>query len=679
MELLAPAGNTESLTAALRCGADAVYIGGKSFSARQNASNFDTDEIKQAVRLCHRYGAGLHIAVNTILTDNQLDDFVSEIKKYSALSPDAFIVQDPGAAYIIKNIAPDIPLHASTQMTIHSEAGALFAKELGFSRVVISREASEKTISRISHADIETEIFIHGALCMSVSGQCYMSAMIGSRSANRGLCAQSCRLPFSPVGNPCEHCLSLKDLSLTEHIEKIKKAGVTSLKIEGRMKRPEYVAAAVTAYRSILDGKTPDTEMLEAVFSRSGFTDGYFTGKRKNMFGMRSKEDVESSASVIPQLKQLYRKERKASVLDLSISIKKEKETILTAKDSDGFSCTITDMIPESALNRPLTKDSVEKQLTKLGDTIYLQGKTNIIVDDGLSVPASVLNKMRRNAIDELYRLRENRQSSTVNADFAVTLTNRRFRSIGTSLRIRVPRYELLSPLCLEKTEYIILPIDNAEKNAHRLSDIRNRIIIEPPRFIFDEEDIIKRLKNLRGMGFEHLMCTNVAYAVSGKRTGFRLHGDFGLNIANSAAAEVISGYSLEDITLSFELKLSQAEKINAPLKTGIMAYGKFPLMLTVNCPIKNSTGCGKCRHSVTDRTGRSFSVHCTEGYTEIFNSDTVYLADKPEALKATDFITLWFTDENEKDILRIINDYTNGTDSAPDKITRGLYFRGIK
>lgn len=679
MELLAPAGNTESLTAALRCGADAVYIGGKSFSARQNASNFDISEMKNAADMCHRYGAKLHIAVNTMLTDIQLNEFVSEIKKYAALSPDAFIVQDPGAAYIIKNIAPDIPLHASTQMTVHTAGGALFAKSLGFSRVVISREASRQMISEISSAGLETEIFVHGALCMSVSGQCYMSAMIGSRSANRGLCAQSCRLPFSPVGNSDEHCLSLKDLSLTGHISEIKNLGVTSLKIEGRMKRPEYVAAAVTAYRNALDGGKPDTDTLKAVFSRNGFTDGYFTGNRKNMFGMRDRDDVMSSASVLPDLRQLYRKERSVSEISFVMDVKKDSPVTLTAADSEGFSCTVTGSTPEPAVNRAVTEDDILKQLSKLGDTIYSQGKCRVTVDDGLSVPSSGINRMRREAIEKLYTLRENSVSYSINSSFSTECRRKEKNSERPAIRIRAEKAEQIMNSDISEAEYIILPLGTLINNADRLENIKRKIIAEPPRFIFDEEALKKDLRYIKSLGFEHLMCTNVAYLHTGKELGFRLHGDFGLNIANSEAAEIISGYGAEDLTLSFELKSSQAERISCKSGTGIIAYGKLPLMLTVNCPVKNSIGCGRCRHLIKDRTGRSFRVMCTEGYTEIFNSEAVYLADKPESYENMDFITLYFTDENEKQIKKIFTDYAGVSSAAPQKITRGLYFRGIK
>ena len=681
MELLAPAGNTESLVAALRCGADAVYIGGKSFSARQNASNFDITEMKEAARLCHRYGTALHIAVNTVITDSQTDEFIHEIRKYAEISPDAFIVQDPGAAYIIRNTVPDIPLHASTQMTVHTPGGAKFAKDLGFSRVVISREASRQMISEITSQGLETEIFIHGALCMSVSGQCYMSAMIGSRSANRGLCAQSCRLPFSPVGHPDEHCLSLKDLSLIGHIDEIKKLGVTSLKIEGRMKRPEYVAAAVTAYRTALDGGTPDTEMLKAVFSRNGFTDGYYTDCRKNMFGMRDKEDVLSSSSVLPDLRQLYRKERKISSLDFDVKIVKGNPVTVTASDADGFTCTVTGSEPETAVNRAVTEEDVQKQLSKLGDTVYTGGRNTITVGEGLSVPASLLNQLRREAVDKLYSMREERNPYQTNTDFSTETSagERRQRKSLPAIRVRLEKASSVTAHDLTNAEYIILPLGEIIKSADKLGSCKEKIIAEPPRFIYDEEKLKKELKYILDLGFRHLMCSNVAYLSTGKELGFVLHGDFGLNVTNRFSAEEFANRGLKDLTLSFELKSVQSGNISCSSETGIIAYGKVPLMLTVNCPVKNSVGCGKCRHSITDRTGRRFRVMCSEGYAEVFNSEAIYLADKPETYEKLDFITLFFTDESEKEIKKIFSDYAEGSQAAPQGITRGLYFRGIK
>jgi putative protease len=309
MEILAPAGSMESLVAALRSGANAVYIGGKSFSARSSASNFENEEIAEAAKLCHLYGAKLYLAVNTVITDNEAASFCKFIADTAKIGIDAYIVQDTGCALLIKKIVPDAALHASTQMTVHTLNGAEFLKRLGFTRVVPARELSMAELSKIAESGLEIEAFVHGALCMSVSGQCYMSALIGSRSANRGGCAQACRLPFSACGNKDYCALSLKDLSLLSHTDELEKAGVCSLKIEGRMKRPEYVASAVQAVNDALNGKTPDMNMLRSIFSRDGFTDGYFTAKMQNMFGTRQKSDITSGKDILPVIRQTYNKE----------------------------------------------------------------------------------------------------------------------------------------------------------------------------------------------------------------------------------------------------------------------------------------------------------------------------------------------------------------------------------
>ncbi len=681
IELLAPAGNMESVIAALRCGADAVYAGGKNFSARQNAANFDLMEMEQAIQLCHLYNARFYITVNTMLMDSQLDEFAADIKKYAALLPDAFIVQDPGAALIIKSIAPDIHIHASTQMTIHSVNGALLAKKLGFSRVVISREASSEIISDISAEGIDTEVFVHGALCMSISGQCYMSAMIGSRSANRGLCAQSCRLPFSASSDTNSNCLSLKDLSLIDHIDKLRQAGVTSLKIEGRMKRPEYVAAAVTAYRNAIDGKTPDIESLKSVFSRNGFTDGYFTSKKCNMFGMRDKNDVISSASVIPELNQLYQKERKISSVDFDITINTGKPIILKATDSENFSFSVYGVIPEKAQNKAISDDIIKNQLSKLGNTIYSPGKIKITLEEGLTVPASAINCIRRNVIENLYRLREQACNKFVDNDFSLTYQGKNHiaGSAKPLIRIRLENIDQISLINTDIIDMIIFPMHYISKENNIPDNITSRIIIEPPRFITDERKIISDLKTMYERGFRHIMCNNLSYIKTGADIGFTLHGDFGLNIANSYSLKSLSALGLTDSTMSFELKLLQIRKIYSPVPVGIVAYGRLPLMLTSNCPIKNTIGCSRCNHNITDRTNRSFMVKCSYDYTEIFNSDTVYLADKPDEFDGIDFITLYFTDETEIQVKKIISDYINGSPVAPSGITRGLYFRGIK
>ncbi len=671
-ELLAPAGSYESLTAALRCGADAVYVGGKTFSARQNAANFDTDELEKAADLCHLYGKKLYVTVNTIIFDSQVREFVQAIKTAVSAGADAFIVQDAGAADIIKSVCPEARLHASTQMTVHSPAGALFAKKLGFKRVVLSRELSAKQIAEISSLGIETEIFVHGALCMSVSGQCYLSAVIGQRSANRGLCAQPCRLTFSAAGNRNSCALSLKDLSLAEHTDEIINSGVTSLKIEGRMKRPEYVAAAVSSFRNALEGKPYDMELLRAVFSRSGFTDGYFTGKRNDMFGTREKEDVTSAKTVFPEIHKLYRTERKVSGIHFSAEIKNDSPLRLTASDDSDNSVSVTGNVPQKAINKPVNCEFLERQLSKLGDTVYSLDEIEAVIDDGLSVSAGELNELRRRAVSELNSLRIEKNTFRKNISGRLPEIPAEYHSRKRHIRARIADLKHLNAAL--SADMIIIPLELLCADTAKYAD---KIIAEPPRFISDEKKLRKNLECAAKLGFKRLMCNNAAYIQIGAEYGFELYGDFGLNVANSYSAGVLAESGLESITLSFELKLSQAQALTSPIPKGIIAYGRLPVMLTANCPVKNETGCGKCRKELTDRTGRSFKIACHGGYTELLNSQVLYLADKLDELKGMDFLTLYFTDETPSEISDIIDSYKNGG-AKKENITRGLYYRGV-
>lgn len=670
-ELLAPAGSMDSATAALRCGADAVYIGGKNFSARQNASNFDPEQMTEAARLCHLYGKKLYLTVNTIIFDDQVKEFAKAIENALAAGIDAFIVQDWGAAEIIKSVSPESRIHASTQMTIHSPAGAVTAKKLGFARAVLSRELSAVQIKEISMTGIETEIFVHGALCMSVSGQCYLSAMIGQRSANRGLCAQPCRLPFSSCKNGGYCGLSLKDLSLAGHIDEITGTEITSLKIEGRMKRPEYVAASVSAFRNIIDGKPADLDMLKAVFSRSGFTDGYFTGQLKNMFGTREKEDVVSAKDVFPEIHKLYRTERKVAGLNFSAEIMHDSPIKLTAADNDNNSAEVYGNLPQKAVNKSVDKEFLEKQLSKLGNTVYEYGNTNCKIGEGLAVSAGELNGLRRKAVEavDLKRIKSNTPIYKISGKLPQIADT--IRSLN-EIRARISNLNQFK--AAESADRIIMPI---EIIAPGLFANREKIIAEPPRFIVDETKTKKALETVKNMGITHLICNNIAYLQMGKELGFTLHGDFGLNVSNSYSANMLSSLGLDDITLSFEIKSSQISKLKSPIPAGIIGYGRLPLMLVRNCPIKNESGCKGCKKNISDRTGKTFPVVCRKEYAEILNSQKLYIADKLNEFRNISFMTLYFTDETPAEITEIINGCRVGG-CKKENITRGLYFRGV-
>lgn len=675
-KILAPAGSPETLQAVLDCGADEVYIGGKCFSARQNATNFSIDEIKQSAEKCHLYGAKLHVAVNTILFDTQLKEFAEYIKSLTDAKVDALIVQDLGALDIIKEVSPNMELHASTQMTIHSVNGALLMRDLGFKRVVLSRELDKKTIQEISSLGIDTEIFVHGALCMSVSGQCYMSAMIGSRSANRGLCGQPCRLPFSACGNKDNHALSLKDMSLIQHVQDFIDMGITSLKIEGRMKRPEYSACAVSTLKNALEGLPFDMNTLKSVFSRGGFTDGYYTGSRTNMFGVRSKEDVISAEDVLPKIRETYRKVRKVSNLNFSLSIEEDKPTTLIATD-EMCSYSVYGEVPVKAINKPLDYSMAEKQISKLGGTIYNFNGLSFEPNKTLTLPASALNEMRRQLISNIDadRVHRNEPILKVNNNFKLQLPNRLQTSKSLDIRLRVRNFNQLSNINLQDINYIILPLDSIISQKDIPSNIISKIIVQPPRFIQNEFETIEKLSQTFSIGVRHLMCNNLAYINIGNRLGYKLHGDFGLNMVNSLAIDTLKHLNCMDTIVSFELKLSQIDALNKSIPIGLEAYGRLPLMLVRNCPIKNEVGCKKCHHSISDRTNRTFPVYCTGGYSEVFNAEVMSIADRLDSINNIDYYVLSFVNETSSEVANVIKSFKNRRRMGS---TKGLYVRGI-
>lgn len=402
LEILAPCGSEEGLDAALNSGADAVYLGMPFFSARRNAVNFTFEQLKSGVKKAHSQGVKVYVALNTLVFDDELADLKSAVEQIDKADADAVIVQDFGVALTVREMAPRLKLHASTQMTITSAKGAEFVKKMGFSRVVLPRELSLEEIREItSSVDIETEVFVHGALCVSLSGQCFLSALIGGRSGNRGLCAQPCRLNYR-CGNR-ENVLSLKDLSLINELRSLEEAGVISAKIEGRMKRPEYTAGVIDGCKTALKGGVPDMELLKTVFSRSGFTKSYFDGTFNNMQGVRLKEDSENIPEALIRLRQLYKDPCKRFVIDIHVSVRKDMPILCTVCCGD-FKKEIKGAVPQAAINRSITCDEIEERMSKLGGTVFSAGRITCETDDGLSVCASALNELRREAVSAVSR-----------------------------------------------------------------------------------------------------------------------------------------------------------------------------------------------------------------------------------------------------------------------------------
>ena len=687
VEILAPCGSYESLIAAVRAGADAVYVGSKIFSARQNAKNFDREELKSAVSECHKHGVKIYQAVNTVILDSQLNELSNELEFACEIGIDGLITQDLSLIEFIKKACPKMPVHASTQMTLHTKNGVLFARELGFSRVVVSREVSKEILTELCSLNIEIEAFVHGALCMSVSGQCFLSAMIGSRSANRGLCAGACRLPFSVDNNKDSYALSLKDMSYIKYLQELKNIGVSSFKIEGRMKRPEYTAAAVNECKRALEDMPPDIELLKSVFSRSGFTDGYYTGELgKNMFGIRQKDDVISANDVLPELKNIYKNEVKKYKIDFDIYIHFDKPIILRA-ESNGCKAVITREPPQKALNRPIDNEFVSKQLSKLGGSQYETGKIHCDIEKGVMVSASVINKLRRDAVSAIDKAvcEKNTKVIPFNKEKAANIISKlNLKSDNDikspKIRISLRKINVLNDIDITKIELVTIPMSEIASFTSELNDkLKDKICISLPRYMHNEQKVIDEVNSLKNKGFLKYEATNLAHLRILNKLNLEIHTGFGLNITNSLALESLEKYNVKDAVVSFELKTNEINRLKSSLNFGVISYGRLPLMLCVNCPIKSSVGCKSCKGYLTDRTNRRFKVRCNKqyGYYELLNSETLYLADKLNEFKNISFHTLCFDNETGKEINDIIDLYKN---NLPYKgsFTRGLYFRGI-
>lgn len=661
-EILAPAGSMESLIAAVRCGANAVYLGTKGINARRGATNFTFEELKQAVEYCHAREVKIYLALNILISDSERELAYKTVEAGLSLGVDAFIIQDLGLAKIIHNHFPTARLHASTQCSVNSPEGFKALEKMGFVRAVLPREMSLDEIKEIRQAtDMELEMFVHGALCMCVSGQCYLSAMLGGRSGNRGLCAQPCRLGFSAdASRSCD--LSLKDLSLIKSINEIAQAGVVSLKIEGRMKRPEYVAAAVTSCKKAIDGEytVSDENTLKSVFSRTGFTDGYFTGERKDMFGTRQKEDVVAAKDVLKELSHLYDNENPLVPIDIEFVCKANRKAELTAR-ALGKVATVVGTVPETAINKPITEETVTSRLAKFGNTQFYLNNITVDLDDGLILPASVINSMRREAVEMLDKVE------------IQPFTQMPYKAEKYKEKDCTPYYtaRFLNPDSIpDKHPFkrIFIPIWSSDEDF-----VDNRAGVEIPRGLFGmEEKLTKRLEHLKKIGVRKALCSNLGAYSLAQKMGFEVYGDFGLNIFNSECAQLFNSP-----ILSFEATLEQANRIGAK-DTGIIGYGYLPLMLTRNCPIKNHLGCSRCTGKLTDRKGFEFKVKCSPyPCVEVLNPVPVYMGDRQKEIK-TDFIHFYFTDESKNQVEQIINLFKTGG-QFDGKYTRGLTYRGVE
>lgn len=669
MEILAPAGDGEALRAAVFAGANAVYLGLKQFSARRTAGNFDEQQLKEAVAFCHARDVRVHAAVNTTAFSGELGLLADTIKMAAEAGVDALIVQDLAAAALARQIAPTLALHSSTQLTAHTLSGVRQLADMGFERAILARELSLAEIAAIAKdSPIEVETFVHGALCMSVSGQCYMSAFLGGRSGNRGECAGPCRLPFAADGSGAAH-LSLKDLCAVGSLPALADAGVASVKIEGRLRGPEYVAAAVNACRKSLAGEPFDRQLLQDVFSRSGFTNGYIEGRIDGtMFGVRTAEDTAASKAVMPAIRELYRREAQRVPVAFTVTVT-ENGCTLAAADGAGRRAEVPlagVMEPARADQRP----AIEKALAKTGGTPFYSESVEFEGEPGY-LPASAWNDARRTALEQLLALRS---APKARACTPARLPAPRRHALGAKeLWARFEGPEQLPQPLPGGLAGIILPLLRWREVPEAL---RAKTVLEAPRVMFGgmEAATAKALAEARDAGFAGVMVHNVGHLPLAK--GWKLYGGFGLNVANILSALCWKDLGLTALTVSPETPLAEMEAVEPGVPTWAIVYGHMPLMITRACPLQNVTDCVHCdKHGLlTDRKRRQFPVRCGGGVRQIYNPVPLYMGDKLKKLPADAGIA-WFTLESPAEAARVLDALQKGA-AWQGEFTRGLYFK---
>ena len=647
-ELLAPAGTPEALAAALDAGADAIYFGGTDFNARLRAANFTPEAMRDAVKLCHAYGARAYLTLNTLVTDRELPRAVEAAREAYLCGIDALIVADLGAAAAIHEAIPDFELHASTQCAGHNTAAAAELKKLGFSRMVIARETSRENMQRfLAESDLELEVFVHGALCVSHSGQCLFSSLVGGRSGNRGECAQPCRLPDASGKYP----LSLKDLSLAEHVPELIEMGVHSLKIEGRLKSPEYVREVVSVWRRLLDERRAATKAemahLGSVFSRGGFTDAYFKGETgRDMMGYRSDDDKQNTRELAP-FTGITRK----VPLAMHLTMKRDLPLSLTVTAGEK-TATVTGDAPLIAERAPMDAEMVKKNLCKLGNTPYAPERVEISLDEGLMVPVSRLNALRREALEKLCEV-----ARTLPEPIASKPQKKRAEA-----PVRSARFEYAAQITKAAMEYFpirYLPLHAYDKAA-------NGVVIPPVIFDHERVQIKAQLQKAKDAGAMHALVGNIGHLAIAIEAGLIPHADFRLNITNTGTLDTVLSLGFVDALLSPELTLPQIRDIHGARDA--IVYGRIPLMLLEKCAGQEVGTCEKCekgQNALVDRRREKFPILRLPPHRNILlNSRPTAMSDRRAELaragiNAGHYI---FTIESPAEVNGTISAYQSGT-----------------
>lgn len=682
-EILAPAGNAQMLSAAVFSGADAVYLGLTGYNARRSAGNFTPEELCDAVRFCHARGVRVHVTLNTLVFGPELPGLADAVRAVAEAGADAVIADDLAVAALVKQMAPEVHLHASTQMTIHTPEGARQMAEMGYDRVILARELSLEEIRAVVKASpIEVEVFIHGAMCMAVSGQCMMSAFLGGRSGNRGACAGPCRLPFDATpglrpGQPGTAChLSLKDMDLVPYMAQLMDAGVASVKIEGRLRTPEYAAAAVTACRCAREGKAYDEALLRDIFSRSGFTDGYLVGRNgKNMFGVRTQADADATRAATPKARELFRRELSRIPVTFRVEVLPDG-IALTAEDGEGRAARAVSRTAPQAAQKDQS-DAITRALSKTGGTPFCVGEIKLPEEAHTAfLPGSEWNELRREVLERLLEFRSAPAPKSVQPSSLPVWAPRR-PGVPT-LAARFERAEQIPADLTDRLAFLVLPVSQAAQLPEAL---RSRTLLELPRVCFGaaEEAVKAALAGCEGQGFRGVVLNNPAHLRYA--TSLPQYGGMGLNVTNPVAAGRWRELGLQGMLVHPETPLPAMRLLDPGVPTAALCYGHMPLMLTRACPLRNVRDCKGCSRSgsLRDRKGRDFPVQCSApgmaGIRTVYNPVPLYMGDRLGELPA-DFALAAFTLEASDRVHQILELLLAGR-GFDSEFTRGLYYTG--
>lgn len=711
-EVLAPAGSFQTFKAVIEAGADAVYVGGSRFGARAYADNFTEEELLQAIDYAHLRGKKVYLTVNTLLKNKEIND-----ELYDYLLPfylkglDAVLVQDFGALSYIHKAFPDLPIHTSTQMTLTGIEGVRLLQSYGVTRVVMARETSLAEMKKIHEATgMELEAFVHGALCYCYSGQCLFSSLLGGRSGNRGRCAQPCRLAYTVMDENHKdllkdsYILSMKDMCGIRDINELKEAGVYSLKIEGRMKRPEYAAGVVSFYRKYVDSLKPvsnsDYNKLKSLGNRCGFTDKYyFDHNAKDMITYEKPNFAVEDEDFVSRISARY-VDTETRLPVKGICVLNEGNNSFLTVECKNYVYTATGQTVDKAQKKPLIKEDVAKRLSKTGDTSFVFEELEVIMDDNIFMPNSAINELRRSALEGLknellstYVRDESRcfkQKPAPVADKSAELQDSCSASVETTAQLKeVCKSSLISRVYIDWNRYSLNDFDNEIADDIRLvtSNGKKIYIILPAvcrdktyNFLLSKQDLLGQsaisgfvVKNYEELGW----CLD-------KFPDREIITDHNLYTYNDYAVNAYHELNISLDTMPLELNGREiARRSNAD--TEMIVYGYYPLMTSAQCVHRNSSKCDKCKQItyLKDRYNKLFPVKnmCNECYNVIYNTLPTMLLNDIAGIKESKIhnLRLMFTVEDAAETREILSYFENPSLKRRGEFTNGHYKRGVE